>query len=332
MRKFVLHFHDQSEVAKNLVRFGRKLGHSWYRIPRYPEYKNFYQIKYFYGVSSEIIARGLAGASNAFLHIHGGHLTAMLRRTKLPYVLHIHGSEVRNFTKTGQTTFDCNNETARAIEKALFVFYSTPDLKPFVEELRQDSIWLPNLLSEKIFQINKNTSSHKREFTFDIFWPHSWSNSKGAFQFMELISQIESRLGRKLKVAGIKFGEYQEMAMRAGFHLFPPASRPVFWRYNNVARLTVGQATGIIAVSDLEAMVASNAFFPFPLEKYTQETYFQLSGYVGPEDINAMLENILIFLESGATSSQDLKSILSVHDYKYVIPLLADSYSKLELK
>ena len=74
------------------------------------------------------------------VHIHYARFAYMALLTKIPYCLHCHGSDLR---------LDLNNPilrglTIHAIRKAQSVFYSTPDLKQYLDTIREDTIFLPN--------------------------------------------------------------------------------------------------------------------------------------------------------------------------------------------
>ena len=72
------------------------------------------------------------------VHIHYAYLGMLGVLGKFPYILHCHGSDVREITPFTRPMIE------RALERAARVYYATPDLAEYVLERRPDAEFLPN--------------------------------------------------------------------------------------------------------------------------------------------------------------------------------------------
>jgi len=327
----VVHFHDQANVAKNLVRFGRDNELDWRRVPRYPAFHGPTFLDYPYSVGAELLARSWTTLKQGHLHVHGGHLTRLIERTELPYILHLHGSEIRGFNQDG-TLFDAiTDPTKRAIEGASMSIFSTADLGRFVKIIRPDASWLPNPITPEVFEKARNKSIGAAS-TFDIFWPHVWSDAKGFKQLLSLLDKVRSDLGRPLKLLGVALGKNQTAATQFGFFLLPVASRKIFWEYNQMAKVTLGQATGSIGVSDIESMVLSNNFLLFPLEKDTKLAYESELNKTFDFDAKTMANQVIELLAGNSLSQEKNDAIINLHRLENVGRRLVKLYEYFDIR
>ena len=72
------------------------------------------------------------------VHIHYAYLGNVGALGGFPYILHCHGTDLRGSTLVTRPLI------RRALREARHVFYSTPDLAPYVERQRPDGEFLPN--------------------------------------------------------------------------------------------------------------------------------------------------------------------------------------------
>lgn len=84
------------------------------------------------------LVRRLRHGNYDLAHIHYAYIGNVGFLGRFPYILHCHGSDVRD-TNSFTRPFIRN-----AIRNARHVFYSTPDLEPYVRRYREDCEFLPN--------------------------------------------------------------------------------------------------------------------------------------------------------------------------------------------
>lgn len=314
----ILHFHDQASVAKNLVLYGKAHNLPWRKVWRYPEFTKFTIFEYQYTMAAQALARSTSRISNSFLHIHGGHLHRFASKISSEYVLHLHGSEIRVFDEQGNMHSSINDEVESAIQNARLVIYSTPDLAPFVNEIRKDAVWLPNPISESIEKIKPMKRSILENPEFDIFWPHAWSYPKGYSKVLDLVARVCDKLGRSVSLLGIALGEHQKEARDSGFTLVPVASRQKFWQLNSRAQVTLGQGLGFFGVSDLECMAIARNYVNFPLEHQTRLAYDFASGWIGCQSEEETFETLLAALKSREVEAMPNSSVTKIHNLENV--------------
>jgi len=71
-------------------------------------------------------------------HIHYAYLGNLGWLARVPYILHCHGSDLRDETLLTRPL------TRQALRHAAYVFYATPDLRQFLAASRPDAEFLPN--------------------------------------------------------------------------------------------------------------------------------------------------------------------------------------------
>ena len=331
MRSVVFHVYDQADVGKNLVRIGRARHRRWLRFPGpSPKVAKFHSIEYLWNRSLFFLMDHLPGIPGLTLHVHGGHIGRWLRSSRNPRVIHIHGSEVRDFSPDGGVVLAVEPETREAILKADRVLFSTPDLSKFVRAIRPDSSWLPHSISPEA-RNNWTMEGSCVKDSIDVFFPHAWSKAKGVSRVIDLIHTLRSRPGgRELLIAGIALGPNQDMALECGVKLFPPSSRSELVNLMKSSRLVLGQGYGIVAMTDLEAISSGSKFLPFPLEDQTREAYgFSESDQPTPS-IELLIEmaEIILYGANDLGLEKSLGKILAKHDDAEIVNELDSIYSQ----
>jgi len=334
----VVHSNDAAAVAKNLVRIGKNLGReSWLNVPIAPAVvsrskNSFLKVgSYGYSVSAELFARFLASTNGALLHIHGGHLWKFCLRTRLPYVLHIHGSDVRGFNSDGIPISRVSRGTMEAILKAKGVVFSTPELGPIVREIRADATWLPNPITP--FP-NPPALRDKRHSFADIFFPHEWMDDKGLQSGLSLIERIRSAAGRKLKIVGLKIGPRQDLALQNGIELVDPVARVKHFDRLLNSKVVLGQGHGALySLNELEAMSIGANFIPVPLQDPARQAYGHTFSKASIKTLDESVDVALSFLgATPRTSSLNYDDILGLHSDSRIYEEISRIYRDLGSK
>jgi len=331
LRSAVFHVYDQADVGKNLVQIGRARGRRWLRFPGpSPKVAQFHSIEYLWNRTLFSLMDHLPGIPGLTLHIHGGHIGKWFRSSRNPRVIHVHGSEVRDFGPDGDVVLAIEPETREAILEADRVVFSTPDLSKFVRAIRPDSSWLPHSISPEA-RNNCTVDGTYVKDSIDVFFPHAWSKAKGVSRVVDLIQRLRSGPGGgDLLIAGIALGPNQDMALECGVKLFPPSSRSELVNLMKSSRLVLGQGYGIVAMTDLEAISSGCNFLPFPLEDQTREAYgFSESDQPTPSIrlLNEMAESTL-YGANDLGIEKSLGKILAKHDDAEIVKELDSIYSQ----
>ncbi len=93
----------------------------------------------------DLIRRIRAGGYD-LVHIHYAYLGNVGALGGFPYILHCHGTDLRGSTAVTRPLI------RNALRGARHVFYSTPDLEPYVTETRPDGEFLPNPIDSTEFR------------------------------------------------------------------------------------------------------------------------------------------------------------------------------------
>jgi len=327
-----LHVNDAASVAKSLVKLRMYLGERDFRIPSPPRIFKKAITKYYWNISFRHIAYKFSRYFNFTLHIHGAHLHKFMLRLDRPFVLHIHGSDVRGFDEAGRTIAKVNGSTSEAILKASLVFYSTPDLSPHVRQIRPDAIWLPSPIPVRFKNVEKICQSPNDSKFADIFFPHAWNNSKGVDQIFELVKNLKEVSGFhfNLKLVGLAIGDRQLEARAAGFELVKPVSESMHVSRMKNSRIVLGQGTGVLAITDLLGLFTNSNIVLFPLESQAALAYGLSANPVPYDDV---LSEVIRTLKHGTPPrlSEFKERVLYLHSNDYVASILRDSYKLIEL-
>lgn len=318
----IVHAHDQCAIAKNICRIGAENREFWIRVPRFPEYSPAPNIlSQLYSAGAELFARGLAGFLGATLHIHGGHLSAFCLRTKVPYILHLHGSEIREIDGEGRHILSATEDTLRAIVRAKAVVYSTPDLSPFIGPIRNDARWLPIPLDKSTVE----AFGGKGEFA-DIFFPHVWSSAKGVSKVAELIHSLGPYPENTMKLRGLALGDFQDLAISLGFKLVPPTSRENHIKRMLRSKIVLGQGSGGVGATDLEALVHRANYVFFPMESNALEHYGLDTASQQSPTMEVTLDTVRSTLQGNYEIHLSHQKILSAHSDQNIYNLLNEIY------
>ena len=102
-------------------------------------------------------------------HIHYAYLGMLGVLGRFPFILHCHGTDLRESTAVTRPLI------ARALAAADHVFYSTPDLAPYVLPTRPDGEFLPNPIDTELFQPLSPAADHR-----DVYICCALTEVKGA--------------------------------------------------------------------------------------------------------------------------------------------------------
>ena len=237
----VAHVGDVAGVGSALVTQARATGHRWmlYTLP---------------AVRGPLVPAAARRAVDAVrwlrtrpgadvVHVHYGPNGYYGWGARAPYVLHLHGSDVR---------VDLHRPAAgalmrRSLKGAAAVLYSTQDLVEAVEALRPDAQWLPNPLSPEALTGRGGEPAPGR-----VLFSSRWDDTKGG---QALVDAAAALVADGVEVHGVSWGVLAPRAAAAGVRLHPLMERPAFLDLMAGAQVVVGQHSfGVAGMTELQAM------------------------------------------------------------------------------
>ena len=168
----------------------------------------------------------------------------------LPWVLHLHGTDVRQDLRSRWL----GPVVRSSIERADRVLVATRDLLPAVTALRPDAEWFPSPLPIGAFG---PLPAQERDASVPptVFYCSRWDPAKGSDEL--LVSAAELVAGHPdWDVVGLDWGRDAAQARRAGLRLLPVLSPTELRAQLDQADVVVGQVSlGELGLTDLEAML-----------------------------------------------------------------------------
>lgn len=250
----VTHFNDCANVALTLVRAAAAQGHHWNFVPpskvRPPE--GFTSSAAGRARQLPYVARHVKMLlTSDVIHIHYATAAALLEHGFLPrrpYLLHLHGTDIRKQWLEPNT----REQIQRAIDGAHTVFYSNLDTAENALTARPDARYMPALLRPETLPrwAPQAQSGGKRKVVF----ASRWDDSKGLETQLEFAELLVKAVPDSTKIVGLDWGPGAASAKALGVELVPKMSHADYLEYLASADLVVGQSTGLLGVSELEAM------------------------------------------------------------------------------
>ncbi|MBB6334258.1 hypothetical protein [Schaalia hyovaginalis] len=244
----VLHVNDIASIGTHLVREARSRGLDWDLLP-------IARVDPAWSPRMRPVRRALRGAAwelrlcakalpSDLIHVHGATVDAHTWWVPRPMALHLHGSDAR-IARYDLARRSC---VERAITRAGLVFYTTPDLAEHVLDLRPDALLHPVV-------VDAAAAPRVRELpeTGPIVFPSRWDDSKGGDRLFEVLRAVRSA-APEARIEGVDWGDRAGEAAKLGVRLVPRMSHDGYLSWLSTGRLAVGQATGVMGASELEAM------------------------------------------------------------------------------
>lgn len=247
----VLHFNDCASVGQALVTEAGRQGHHWaYAAPDVvrptrtsakPWVARAQFLPY-------VVRRRLLLARADVVHVHYATSARLLRERGMPrrpYVLHLHGSDIRSQWR--DPAF--HDEVQRAVDEAAHVYFANLDTTEQARTARGDAEYLPILIDLELLPAWQGSGSGAPR----VLFVSRWDDVKGADANIELARELRRALPTA-ELLGLEWGAMAGAARDAGVRLLPRVSRPEFLRLLAGADVAVGQARPVLATSELEAM------------------------------------------------------------------------------
>lgn len=181
------------------------------------------------------------------VHIHYAYLGMVGVLGRFPYVLHCHGSDVR------ETTTGTRPMVNAALDHASHVFYATPDLARCVLPRRPDAEFCPNPVDTAIFRPEAPARESR-----DVYIACSLTAIKGAIRIYRACKRL-ARSRPDIRFTAIAGGEYTSAFRELpNVTLLPSQPRTNLPRIIDRHGVVVGQMLlGAAGMAELEAMACA---------------------------------------------------------------------------
>ena len=181
------------------------------------------------------------------VHIHYAYLGNIGALGGFPYILHCHGTDLRGSTTVTRPLI------RKALREAEHVFYSTPDLEPYVQRVRPDGEFLPNPIDTG--QFREIVPARERS---GVLICCGLTEVKGAGRLLKAC-RILAEQRPDIRITAIGGGEYT-----AAFHALPNVTVVTHqprWKLPGLINqhgVVVGQVRlGSAGMAELEAMACA---------------------------------------------------------------------------
>lgn len=242
----VLHVNDAAFTTANILREAKRRELPWSYLPIAVTETDWH------GVSGKLrrAARGLRwearlarrAAAADLLHIHVASVVRHTAWLPRPYVLHLHGTDIR----THQYDPRYAALVRRAVERAAAVLYSTPDLAEHVR-WRPDAALLPVPVDVAALP------AWRPDARPTVVFASRWEAVKGLPVQVAIADSIR-RHEPEVRLVGLDWGSGAADARTHGVRLVPRLRHAEFLDLLATAHVVVGQPTGMLAASELEAL------------------------------------------------------------------------------
>ena len=256
----VLHVNDVARIGTALVRGARDEGLAWdlYDTARVdpgwsprmrPVRRALRGIRWEAGLVRRAVRADL-------LDVHGATVTAHTSWLRKPFVLHLHGTDirVRRYEQASAALVE------RSVREALDVYYTTPDLAEHTLDLSPgatlqpvviDPAELPALPSDA----PSDTAGPGGPRPFTVVFPSRWDAAKGGEEQERAVAALRRAYGDRIVLEGLDWGENaHRIAREHGLILRPRMPHADYIRWLAGASAAVGQMTGYMSVSEIEAI------------------------------------------------------------------------------
>jgi glycosyltransferase involved in cell wall biosynthesis len=253
----VTHFNDCAFVGRALVNAAARAGERWGYVP--PEkvrpaggfhggVRRIAELPY-------VLRHARVAATTDVVHVHYATTVPLLQKPyipKRPYVLHLHGTDIRRQWTAPET----HELVQRAIDGASAVYYTNLDTVEEATTARADAQYMPAFVEPELLPAWSAPSAAGPR---TVLFVSRWDDSKGVETQLELASALRAALPADTRLVGLDWGPGAAEAAVRGVELVPRRSHQGFLDLVASADVAIGQAAGIIAVSELEAMAIGPA-------------------------------------------------------------------------
>lgn len=247
----ILHLGDVANTGTNLVASARIMGRNW-ALRDLPAAPSLTSPSAWARRGEDALRYATDGTHPDLVHIHYGPNGYYGKLKRAPYVLHLHGTDLRQDLHRPLI----GDAERFALKHATQLIVATPDLLEAAKDLDENAVYLPNPLPLAMYRRQTASGGRAPVEVLDgtIFFSARWDDSKGGLELVELARELVSA-GHQ--VVGVDWGTYAREAREAGVTLLPRMTPAQFERRLAQSEVVVGQFNyGALGISDLETLAA----------------------------------------------------------------------------
>ena len=220
-------------------------------------------------------------------HIHYAYLGMLGVLGRFPFILHCHGTDLREATAVTRPLI------ARALAHADHVFYSTPDLAAYVLPVRPDGEFLPNPVDTTLFSPAPDPAGGD-----DVYIACWIEENKGAAHLLEACRVLLAERP-EVRITALARGPYiAEFAQLPNVLLVEPGPRRKLPALIARHKVVVGQVRhGAVGMAEIEAMACGR---PLVARFRYGRAYPEPPPIVNAEDGRAIAAAVLRLLDAPA--------------------------------
>lgn len=233
---------DCADVAKTIVKAGVSQGKPW-KIIQGPWTRGGTKAAYY----RFRLEQAAAYPRTQLWHVNMGGRAKWARGTfSRPYALTLHGTDIRENYWQDQH----HDMMKKDIDGAGHVWFMTPDVQEKAHRARADAEYMPIPVDTNELPLWTPATKPR------VFFPSRWDASKGGDALLKTAAEVVSAVGRSddVEIVGLDWGDRAAEAGKLGIRLLPRMPKQEFLRELSTAHVAVGQVTGILATSELEAV------------------------------------------------------------------------------
>lgn len=245
----VLHLNDCAFVGANMIAAARRQGYRWRMLGLpWPKLRAGETTPRPQAEASAYARRWGAQAWAQVVHVHYGRTAGLVYYPLMPsrpYVLHLHGTDIRSlWTQPGH-----HERLQLAIDRAAHVYYTTRDLEENATTARADAEYMPVFVDPSDLPQWRPGEDGRR-----IVFASRWDPVKGAEEMISLARRLRRVIPSEVELVGLDWGESAQDAARAGVRLVPKMTHDEYLQFLAGADLAISQTNSVLGVSEIEAM------------------------------------------------------------------------------
>lgn len=192
------------------------------------------------------------------IHIHYGTMAYLALLNRIPFFLHIHGTDVREEIHDPIEGYFIK----RGLENAEEVFFSTPDLEKIIKPFQSKAIFFPNPVDLEEFKPKPQAPNLD---SIDVFSISKLDKYKGVNAIIDTISLLINHQ-KNITIMMFGFGNaineisesFEKLRNSSMINIIGYIPHGEMMNYINKSKIILGQlGTGILTCSELEAMACA---------------------------------------------------------------------------
>lgn len=245
----VLHLNDCAFVGQNIIAAAARAGYDWRMLSApWPKLRPGETKPRASAEASALVRRWTAQFRAEVVHVHYGRTARLVYLPFMPprpYVLHLHGTDIRTLWK--DPAHHARIQTA--VDRAQHVFYTTRDLEGNATQARADAEYMPVFVDPAALPQWRPGGTGRR-----VVFASRWDPVKGADEMIRLAARLRAALPPEVELVGLDWGESAQDARAAGVRLVPKMGHREYLGFLAGCDVAIGQTNTVLGVSEIEAM------------------------------------------------------------------------------